>query len=250
MFATAAQGANANTAHFDDQRKERFLVEAKIVDQEVIPTGITLPLKLTLSDGTRTHSAQFQPVEMHYDQVETDQGTVRDVRDNYRYNIAAYRLDRLLGLNMVPISVERKHGGDTGAITWWVDDVAMMEEDRQRDRIEPPDRALWNDQIQQVRVFSELIYNAEPNPRNLLITKNWKVWMVDFTRAFRTYKKLMDEPGLTRIDRRFFEALRSLNEEQLMRELSPYLRKIEVKSLLARKERILNALNAAAARIP
>ncbi len=126
----------------------------------------------------------------------------------------------------------------------------MMEEDRQRDRIEPPDRALWNDQIQQVRVFSELIYNAEPNPRNLLITKNWKVWMVDFTRAFRTYKKLMDEPGLTRIDRRFFEALRSLNEEQLMRELSPYLRKIEVKSLLARKERILNALNAAAARIP
>ncbi len=74
--------------------------------------------------------------------------------------------------------------------------------------------------------------------------------MVDFTRAFRTYKKLMDEPGLTRIDRRFFEALRSLNEEQLMRELSPYLRKIEVKSLLARKERILNALNAAAARIP
>ena len=76
------------------------------------------------------------------------------------------------------------------AVTWWVDDVQMTERRRYAKKIEPPDKARWNDQIYQVRVFNELVYNTDPNQGNLLITNEWKIVLIDFTRAFRTHKKL------------------------------------------------------------
>jgi hypothetical protein len=50
--------------------------------------------------------------------------------DSYKYNIAAYELAALLGLDdMVPVYVERKFEGKTGSFGWWLP-VQMDEADR------------------------------------------------------------------------------------------------------------------------
>ena len=49
--------------------------------------------------------------------------------------MAAYRLDRLLGLNLVPVSVGRLYRGHTAAFTWWIDDVMMDEGERLKKKL-------------------------------------------------------------------------------------------------------------------
>jgi hypothetical protein len=140
---------------------------------------------------------------------------------------------------MIPVSVERKVDGKTGAMTWWIDDVQMMERERRRKKMQPPDPANWNDQMYQVRVFRQLAYDTDINLTNLMITNDWNIWMVDFSRAFRLYRKLATPGDLVRIDRGLLERLRGLDLDTLMRELQPYLRKGEINGLLARRDRIV-----------
>ncbi len=140
---------------------------------------------------------------------------------------------------MIPVSVERKVTGERAAVTWWVDDVQMMERDRYLKKIEPPNKARWNHQIYQVRVFYELVYNTDPNLGNLLITNDWNIVMIDFTRAFRIHEKLRNPKTLSFIDRRFYNGLRALNEDDVRRELDPYLRKSEITALMTRRDLIL-----------
>ena len=105
-------------------------------------------------------------MDIHKAQYQTPTGMEINFRDSYKYNIAAYKLDRLLGLNMVPVSVEWKVAGDSAAVTWWFDDIMMMDKERYTKKIQVPaaKRASWNDQMYQVRVFNELIYNTDPHP--------------------------------------------------------------------------------------
>ena len=172
----------------------------------------------------------------------TTRGTELNFRDRYQYNIAAYRLDRLIGLNRVPVSVERTIGGDAGSLTWWVDDVIMMERDRQSRKIPvpPAKNAAWNDQTFQIRVFNELIYNTDANTGNILITKDWEVRIIDFTRAFRTHKKLRAPATLRRCGRRVLEGMRGLDMGDLQREMKGLLTWTEMKVVLARRDKIVN----------
>jgi hypothetical protein len=221
------------------EQQEQFLLRAKVTRSETLSVGITNSQRVTLDDGRITHDAQFQSVDIFKPRYETGSGTEINFRDSYKFNIAAYRLDKLLGLNMVPVSVERKVAGKTGAVTWWVDDVLMMEKDRYLKRIEPPDQEAWNRQIYQARVFNQLIANTDPNLGNFLITKDWKLWTIDFSRAFRAHKDLMDPRELTCVDPRFQQALKSLSEEALKRETGRYLGDWEVEGLLARRDKIV-----------
>ena len=229
--------------------KEHFLLIARVIKTKSLSVGITSSQKATLTNGDFTHDAHVQTVDIRKPSYTTLQGTEINFRDSYRYNIAAYRLDKLLNLRIVPVSVERKVGGETAALTWWVDDVLMMERERFLKKIEPPDRASWNDQMYQVRVFNNLIYNTDPNLGNVLITSDWKLWAIDFARAFRLQTKLRDSKELTRIDRRFYNGLRALNEDILLRELRPLLTRTETKALLARRDLIIEFLNRRVARL-
>ena len=91
---------------------ENFLLTAKIVKRRSLSVGITGSERATLTDGRLTHDAHIQTVDVWKLSYPTSQGTELNFRDSYTYNIAAYRLDKLLGLHMVPVSVERKVGGD------------------------------------------------------------------------------------------------------------------------------------------
>ena len=48
-----------------------------------------------------------------------------------------------------------------------------------------------------MNVFQELIYNTDPNLGNMLITNDWQVKIIDFTREFRTREGLRtpEDPG-------------------------------------------------------
>jgi len=236
LLAPAARPADVPVLAHEEQ--EQFLLRAKVLKRETLSVGITNSQKATLSDGRLTHDAHVQTIDVFKPRHETAQGVELNFRDSYKFNIAAYRLDKLLGLHMVPVSVERKVAGQTAAVTWWVDNVLMMEKDRYLKRIEPPDQDAWNRQIYQARAFNQLIANSDPNLGNFVITKDWKLWMVDFTRAFRPHKEV-ETRELTCIDPQFHEALKKLDAESVKREMGRFLGNWEMEGLLARRDRIV-----------
>ena len=241
--AAGAFSQEPSATSLSDEEKAQFLLTAEVLRTSTIPIGTTLSKKAVLSDGRWTHEAQIQTVDVSKASYPTSRGTELNFRDSYKFNIAAYRLDRLLNLNMVPVSVERRIKNERAAVTWWVDDVLMMERERLEQKVSAPNRVEWSDQIYQMRIFNELIYNTDANQGNLLITQDWNIRLIDFTRAFRLHKKLQNPGLIWRIDRRFYDGLKALSEPTLQQELGELLRKSEIRALLARKDLILARLD-------
>ena len=242
LFAFWATPALVTAAadQLTDSEKEQFLLNAKVKTRKTLSVGITDSERAMLDDGRMQHDAHVQDVDEYKPIFQGSQGTEVNFRDSYLFNVAAYRLDRLVNLNMVPVSVERRIAGNSSSVTWWVDEVLMMEKDRFLKKMEPPDKEGWNDQMYNVRVFNELIANTDPNLGNVLITKDWRIRLVDFTRAFRTNKRVRKRKNLPdQVDRRVFEGLQSVDEQSIRSKLGDVLRSSEIKGLLARRDEIV-----------
>lgn len=219
---------------------ETFLRTAKVVSNQRLNTGTTGTSKAVLSDGNLTHDAHVQCLDIFKPVWKGAEGAVeKNFRDSWKFNIAAYRLAKLLGIETVPMSVERDVDGKLCSVTWWVDNVWLVEVERRDKGIKPPATDEWVDQLNTIRVFDQLIANMDRNQGNLLITPEWKVWMIDHTRAFRTQHTLPKEDSLKRIDTRLLEALKGLNTLTLKRELGPWLRAEEIAAILARRDAIV-----------
>ena len=229
----------ARSRQLSHSEMERFLENAEIKASQNLSIGITKSQRLTLSDGKLTHHAHLQSVDRKWKQFRTGGRTYLNFKDSYRFNIAAYRLNRLIGLDMVPVSVERRVAGKRAAVTWWVDDVQMMELDRRRQGTVPPDAARWSEQVGRIRIFDQWVANADPNISNMLITKDWDLWQIDFTRAFNPIKDLTAKLP-SRIDSRLYERLADVSLEQLLEELGDLLSKREIRALVSRRDRILD----------
>ena len=152
-----------------------------------------------MTDGTIEHDAHVQSIDESKTVFQGDRGTEMNFRDTWKFNVAGYRLARILGLDMVPPSIERNVRGTHSAVTWWVDN-SMMEVDRMKKHIEAPDKDSWNREMYVVRVFDQLIYNTDRNLQNLLIDADFHIWMIDHTRAFRHahHAARKEEPGEVR----------------------------------------------------
>ncbi len=244
MLATSVTAA---AEPLSDEEKEQFLLQGEILKTKKPPVGTTGSRRATLRHGDLTHEAHLQTIDVFKAEFQTADGRQLNFRDSFKYNIAAYRLDRLINLNMVPVSVERRVMGKTGSVTWWVDDLQMMELDRYQKKLHAPNRAQWLDQMHNVRIFNELVYNTDPNLGNLLITNDWQLRLIDFSRAFRISTQLRKPENLGRIDQRVYDGLRALTREKVEAALSSCLRKSEIKGLMARKDRILEFFAAAIA---
>lgn len=195
-----------------DEQKADFLRTADVVETDELSVGITQPLRATLRQGDVVHDAHIQRVNEQAPVKQTPNRREFNFRDYWGFNVAAYCLDRLLGINMLPVAVERKYQGTPAAFAWWVDDVQMMEKERWQRSVEPPDQEAWNRQMLTARVFNELAHNTDPNLGNVLIDSSWRIWLVDYTRAFRIQTKLLRPEGLTRIDRDLLERLRTFRQ--------------------------------------
>jgi len=232
--------ASADHSSMSREEMERFLKNAKVLKTRDVAHGVTNSRRLTLSDGARTHDAHLQTIDQSMTTFQGTRGTELNFRDTWRYNVAAYRLAGLLGIeHMVPMSVERQVGGSTGAVTWWCDKVQFDEAKRMKSKIDPPNLDDWNKQMNVLRVFDQLIYNTDRNLGNLVITEEWKIVMIDHTRAFRLMRQLQNPKNLSRCDKGLFARMKALDEASLAAATAPYLNKEEAKALLARRDLIV-----------
>jgi len=222
------------------EQQEEFLLHAKVIRSRRTGEGKTNPYTLTLSDGNITHDASFQTVFVRENYRRFDDGTTEmNYVDSYLYNIAAYRLARMLGLeNMMPVTVERKCLGEIGSLSWWLSSQ-MNEKERTEKNIRPPDILAHNKQKHKMRVFSELVYDNDRNETNVLIGENWELYMIDFSRAFRLYRDLKDARNLKYCDRDLFAKLQQLDQDAVLKETEGFLNKEEVKAVMARRDVIV-----------
>jgi len=227
-----------------DAQMEDFLLHAKIIKTKSASKGITGSMRATLSDGKLTHDAHIQTIDERKQQFTGTNGGVEfDFRDSWTFNIAGYEVDRLIGMNMVPVSVERRWNYHDAAFTWWLDDVMMDEQERLKRKQEPPDIGVWNQQMQMVRVYDELIANIDRNLGNLMITRDWRLWPIDHTRAFRTNHELRKPDNVTRADRAVVARMKTLDKDTLRRATSKYLTTFQIDAILARRDAILKRLD-------
>lgn len=238
-LSTPAVGQSASDLT-REQRRE-FLLTAEIISGRQSGEGLTLPWRLTLSDGTFTHDASYSTVDERRSVMEFSDGS-REVNfvDSYQYNIAAYDLTVVLGLDdMMPVTVERRWQDKHGALSWWVDDVVMDEARRLKKGMRAPDTEAWNQQMHRMRVFGQLVYDTDRNVGNVLIDKHWRLWMIDFTRAFRLWARIDRPQDLTRCDRQLLERLRTLTQAEVQEAVGDRVSSVAVKALMARRQLIV-----------
>jgi hypothetical protein len=243
VWMSAAVGLFAQEEpRLSEEQMKEFLLKAKIVAGKHTSKGITSPYRLTLTDGKITHDAGFQSVDERKSKMEFFNGTVEyNFRDSYQFDLAAYELAKLLGLgDMLPVTVERSWNGKKGALTWWLP-VQMDEATRLSKKIVPPDVDAWNKQMYKKRIFAELVYDTDPNLTNVLISKDWHLWMIDFTRAFRLYKELRLPKNVSesKCERQLLERLRKLDRAELTQKTKEYLSKSEIDGVMARRDKIV-----------
>lgn len=235
LFAFAAAG-------LDDAAQEQFLLKAKVVEARPAPGGITNSKRLTLSDGALVHDAHVQRIDRDKAREYNLRAIQANFTDTWRGNVAAYRLDRLLGLGMVPVSVERRVHGITSAVTWWVDGVLMTGQKFHETGAQPPDRERWRRQNDLMRLFDALIANPDRNSNNMLITQDWELKLIDHTRAFRWNNELDQPHRVQRCSRQVYRALRGMERSQVARAMNGLLTGMQIGALMARRDAIVARL--------
>lgn len=222
---------------------EDFLKTAKVIGQQQI-TGaeaVTSPWKLTLQLGDVTHRALWKNA----------QGRMGGYMEGWQWEIAAYLLDKFLGLNMVPPTVERRFREDRGSCQYWVEDCITLKEKEEK-KIKTPSYRIfnWNRSTYLQRFWDNLIANEDRHQNQILITKDWRMIFIDHSRSFRSSGKFIksliytekhpEGPKLmSELPRAIVEKIKSLTFESLKAVVGDYLTDSEIKAVLIRRDLIL-----------
>jgi len=229
-----------STAYLTCEQKEEFLRTGVVKTAQVAKKGITATSRVSLSFGNLNHQASVQRIDEEKARFEGTRGTEIGFRDTYRFNIAAYKLARILGLDhMVPPSVERSFQGSRASFTWWVDNVQMDEAERLKKKVTAPNKDEWARQYQIMKVFDQLIYNTDRNMQNIVYDQDWKLWMIDHSRAFRNKTDLFEVKSLERCDRVLLQRIKALTAAEVKQAIGEWVRPLEIKGLMARRDKIV-----------
>jgi hypothetical protein len=227
----------------DFAKWEEFLQTANIVDKRQMgqSEGVTLPWVLTLEKDGVTKRSVWKNIEALGRYV-----------DNWRYEIAAYRLSNYLGLNMVPPTVEKRFQENRGSCVVWVDYWKNFE-DIINEKKQPPSLkvAAFYRALYLQRAFDNLIANVDRHRRNYLITEDWRLILIDHSRSFRTDKastkkliydeKYKEGPNfiMSELPRKFVEILKALDFKVIKDLVGEYLTDDEINTSLIRRDLII-----------
>ncbi len=229
-------GPDGNPLPFKtDEEVMEFMRTAKVVSVREIGEGLTKPEVVMLEKEGIQMRAQFQSHNEKQDVVHLSTGTEMGFRDTYLFNIAAYKLGVMLGLDNIPPSIRRKVKGKWGSLTLWLEKT-MTEKQRRARKIVNQGVLRWNLQMYRMWLFDELIANIDRNQGNILIDEGWNVWMSDHTRAFRRGNKLLRPERIRRFDRKLWDKIQALDEEEVKTRLKKWLRGSEIKAICKRRD--------------
>ena len=231
-----------------DEDIEEKLRTAAVVSKSKIRVGVTLPKKVLLASDSHRFNAVFKFLDETKKNVRdpTATGNARlylEWRDSYVYDIAAYRVDRLLGLNRVPPIVPRKIRALKGSIQIWVEGT-ITESGRRERNIKPPEVARFQQQRSTMNLFDNLVANRDNNLGNSLIDGNWRLWFIDCSRCFGRSPDLLYPETVTHCDRQVWRDLKKLDRSAADEALSAYLTGAEIDALFARRDKLVDLLQA------
>jgi hypothetical protein len=213
---------------------EHYLRTAQIVSIKTDPkAGRTEAWHIILDDGKVSRRGYFKYV---------NRIRPAPLADSYKYEIAAYELDKLLNLNIVPPVVEREIKGIKGSLQLFIENC-ITENYRKRTNIEPHYPKLFQKVLNDINIFENLTYNERSDLNDILIhEKDWKVWRIDFSQAFSPQSELIPGSNIKYCSKKFFQNLLKLDNEIIKAKLKPYLNAEEMRTLLKRKELIIKKI--------
>ncbi len=200
---------------------EKLLRTARVVSTKGLGPGLSPVEKVTLSQGEIELSAIWR----HFSNPK--------IQDSYIFEVAAYEIDKMLGLDMVPPAVSRTLEGQEGTVQFWVYGCKTRESVRDR----APGTPEWRHQLSRMKAFDHLIGNWDRNDRNILVDATWGIVLVDHTRSFLDAETSLELPD--RFDRRMLERLRRFNRPILQKRLNGVLTEAQVEDLLRRRDALL-----------
>lgn len=231
------------------EKWEEFLMTAEIVNQSQPFSdreAVTNPWVLTLEKEGVTHRAIWKNPE----------GRMKGFLENWKWEIAAYLLDKYLNLNMVPPTVERRFQGNRGSCQLWVESMMSLKK-KVEDNIKTPSYKIfyWNRALYLQRLFDNLIANEDRHQNQYLITEDWRMILIDHSRTFRTDSKftkklIYDEKYkegptfiMKEIPKVMYEKLKTLNVDVIKEIVGEYLTDNEIEATLIRRDLIIKWLD-------
>ena len=212
---------------------ERHLASAEIVRIEAIGTGVTKPQRAHLAPPTPFESLVWKPLAP---------GMRGGYQESYKSEIAAYELDKLLALNMVPPAVERRIDGDAGAAIMWLDGTKSVKETGGK----VPTGPQFGRPLRVMQMFDNLIGNADRNAGNILIDLANNVILIDHSRAFIASDRLPWK--FERVDGELWAKFKTLTSEQLKTRLGQWLDDQAIRGMIDRRDRMAREVDKLAAK--
>jgi hypothetical protein len=211
---------------------EEYLRSAKVEKIADIPVGVTRPRRAHLPPGGPISSFAWKPIRP---------GIQNGYFESYKSEIAAYEMDKLLGMNMVPVVIERRVNNDLGAAVMWVENVRSWES-----VLPLPKPASWDFQLARMKMFDDLIGNSDRNKGNLIVDADWHIYLIDHSRAFVTDMKLPQE--LQNIDRKLWERMLAIDEPGLKTTMGAWLDGRQITSIVRRRDAMKKKIDALVAK--
>ena len=240
LLISTAVTAQVRSQVIQGEDLENFLRTAEIVDSKGLPIGITAPRKVTMILNGETRYAVLKTFEEFKDIMKFADGRIDvNFQDTWKAEIAAYEIDKIVGLGMVPATVERTYKGAKGSVQIWVDSI-MSEAAHKKNKVVVGNLELFNQMMYKARLFDNLVYNTDRNLENLLITKDWEIILIDHSRAFRPSHMLKTPKDLEKLSRSLLEGIGRLNQKNLADKTGKYLTKPLIEGILKRRDEILS----------
>jgi len=201
---------------------ERALRTAVVTKMEDVPIGVTKPQRARVDPPVPVASFAWKALPP---------GRKKGFFESYKSEIAAYELDKMLRLQMVPPIVEREIKGEKGAAIYWVDNTSRWDVKNPPKGPEP----RWSRQLTRMKMFDLLVANIDRNQGNLIYDADFHLFLIDHSRAFTDKKDLKGISPLAYVDRDLWTRMQALTFESLKAGLGEWVDDGELRALLTRR---------------